>query len=151
MAVASTTDPKYAIKTLLSGNITINKDDDATVATSIVMYETDEIPLSELFASYDVVVTVAGPESVYARFLQDVPVQADYDVVLAVSTIDKAGITGSIMQWKTQRSIETLIEAGARPGSGVEIIISGKSRLSSRQVAGKTLWAIVYAVRYGSP
>lgn len=143
----------YVENLTVLGDLTtsITKDDDSTTASLIVMYETDDIPLDELFSTYDAAVLVSGPESLYSRHLQDVPVQADYDVVVAVVTLDKSGITGTIMQWKIQRTIENLVEAAAQLPDGIEVSVAGKSRTTIRRAAGKSLYTTVYAVRYGSP
>jgi hypothetical protein len=129
---------------------TVTKDDDVTPASFIICYENDKLSVEEYFTTYDGVVFVSGPQVAYSRYIQDVPAKANYNVIVAITTVDKTGITGSILNWKIQKTMENLIEAAAQMANGTTVTIVGRTRASSFRSGGVTLYTQVYTIDYAT-
>lgn len=140
----------HKIEMLGTLTTSITKDDDATEASLIVCYETDQMKVNELFSTYDGVVFLSGPEAGYSRYVQDVPAKASYDVGIVITTADKSGITGTIMIHKIQKTLEALIEAAAQLTDGVTVHISGRTRVTSSREGGVTLYTTSYTIKYNT-
>jgi hypothetical protein len=114
MSVAE--DPKETLKTLLSDNVALFKDDELTPATVLVCNEFNE----EFWKKYDTIITI-GLANTRERLVNlggtVCEVVADYRV--GVWTRDSPGVTGQSMRWKAVQEVTRIVNANMKSPGGV--------------------------------
>jgi len=140
--------PKEQVKNIIS-TTTTTIDDDATPAFIIYMYAGGPETLKWLFyvLGFDVVVTVDDPTVANRRWIQDVPEHHPEAVEVVVTTIDKAGVTGTKMQEKMRAALRATVEASAH---GVNYILRmPDERPQSRRKGGlDRVWETRYTITW---
>jgi len=140
-------DPRFKIKDIIDA-MALTKDNDSDAATELFMYSDGEEHFEDLFDTYDVLFLIGPWREVPSRHEANIPHHESYMIPITVVTIDKTGVTGTIMQWKADVGLRALIEANAQPGSGVRIEIDPDARPTNQRIGGVTIYKTVYTIRY---
>jgi len=162
------TDSRTTIMGIISTYITANplkKDDGATNATTIHIWEGGPEPLKYLFygtPAADVVISYGEPQSSSRRPIQDKPVHYDMVYPVTVTTVDKPvtgaslTVTASRMQYKVTYALRAAVAASAQSASGASpaYTLMINSDGSQRKMIGglqvyETQHRLVYETSYG--
>jgi hypothetical protein len=109
-------DVRKTLKDLITAHINpivITKDDNVTMATYIIEYESPPWIILQDFIitqGYDLVFTVGRTLVTPKRFLQGVPLIYDGRYPVSTWCVDKTGITGTKLKWKADEELERVFE-----------------------------------------
>lgn len=161
--MAATDDPRATIQGIVDTYIAIaankiKKDDGATDAAVLTIWESGPTTLKTHFATYDVVITFGSPSSRSVRPIQDVPVHYNMRYPITVSTVNKplTGIghlvcSGPIMQYHTLLALRAAIQASAQSVAAATpaytIRIMDDAAKHSR-IGGLDVWQATHYVQY---
>jgi len=155
------TDPRYHILDMIDG-ITVTKDDGATAASVLYIYEGSQEDLYNVFFDddYDMVVTVGIADSEVAsgdkREIQDDPIHFTGSHKVTVTALDKFDLLGTKictatkLQHKMNDQLKTTIGAAAQQvGYTVKIQnMRPEGGRSNRKIGGLYFWIRAYRIEY---
>lgn len=158
--MAAIDDPRATIQVIVDNYLAgapIKKDDNATDAAVLTIWESGPTTLKTHFATYDVVITFGSPRSRSIRPIQDVPVHYLMQYPITVTTTNKPltgghlACSGSIMQYHTLLALRAAIQGSAQSALGAPLAYTIRiveDVATHKRIGGRDIWQATHYVRY---